>query len=101
LRATNTAEYPANAWYNLAAFYASQNDSAGTETSLRAAIAANNNWFKPHWILAQLMRRESRFAEAQREAALAAALAGGKFPEVTRTWLESDPHPGLGSKQHR
>jgi len=101
LQATNTAEYPANAWYNLAAFYASQNESAGTETSLREAIAANRNWFKPHWILAQLLRRESRFAEAQREAALAVALAGGKFPEVTRTLRETEPQPGRDPTQHR
>jgi O-antigen ligase len=101
LRATETAEYPANAWYNLAAFYASQNDSAGTEASLRAAIAANTQWFKPHWILAQLLRRESRFDEAKREAALATSLDGGKFPEVTRTWLEIDAQPGQGTAQHR
>jgi hypothetical protein len=101
LRATETAEYPANAWYSLAAFYASQNDSSGTETSLRSAIAANSRWFKPHWILAQLLRRESRFGEAQREAALAESLDGGKFPEVTHTWLEIDAQPGQGPAQHR
>ncbi len=88
LRATGTAEYPANAWYNLAAFYASQNDALDAETSLHAAIAANNQWFKPHWTLARLLLIESRLDEAQREAASAAALDGGKFPEVSRTWHE-------------
>jgi len=99
LRATRTAEYPANAWYNLAAFYASQNDAAGAEMSLRAAIAANRQWFKPHWTLAQLLVIESRPDEAQREAALAAELDGGKFPEVTRTWLEISARQGQRSAQ--
>jgi hypothetical protein len=85
LRAIGTTEYPANAWYNLAELCASQNDAAGAEISLHAAIAADNQWFKPHWTLAQLLLIESRLEEAQREAALAAVLDGGKFPEVTRT----------------
>jgi len=93
LRATGTAEYPANAWYNLAAFYASQNDAASAESSLRAAIASNHEWFKPHWALAQLLLMESRLDEAQRESDLAAMLDGGKFPEVTLTWRE------IGAKQ--
>jgi len=88
LRATGTAEYPANAWYSLAAFFASQDDAADAEMSLRAAISANTQWFKPHWALAQLLLIESRLDEAQGEAALAAVLDGGKFPEVTGTWHE-------------
>ncbi len=101
VRATGTAEYPANAWYNLAAFYASQNDAANAEMSLRAAIAANSQWFKPHWTLAQLLFMESRLDEAKREAALAAVLDGGKFPEVTRTWHEICAKQGQGSAQPR
>lgn len=88
LRATQTAEDPFNAWYNLAALYASQNDAAGAERSLRAAIAANPNWFKPHWTLAQVLRLEGRITEAAREADLAAELNGGKNPEVARTLEE-------------
>ena len=84
-QATRTAEYPANAWYNLAAFYASQNDAANAERSLRAAIAANEKWFKPHWSLARLLLIELRLTEAEQQSALAAALAGGKFPDVTVT----------------
>ena len=101
LRATGTAEYPANAWYNLAVFRASQNDAAGAEMSLRAAIAANSQWFKPHWTLAQLLLIESRLDEAKREAALAAVLDGGKFPEVTRTWREISAKHGQGLLQHK
>lgn len=99
LQATRAAEYPANAWYNLAAFYASQNDAANAEMSLRAAIAANHQWFKPHWTLARLLLIESRLDEAQREATLAAELDGGTFPEVTRTWREISATPGRRSAQ--
>jgi hypothetical protein len=101
LRATRTAEYPANAWYNLAAFYATRNDAAGAEVSLRAAIAANSKWFKPHWTLAQMLVIESRMEEARREAALAAALDGGKFPEVTRTLYEISAKQDHGVAQRK
>ena len=87
-RATRTAEDPFNAWYSLSAIRAGQNDAAGTERCLRAAIAAHPTWFKPHWTLAQVLRLESRGEEAAREAALAADLDGGKHPEVARTLQE-------------
>jgi O-antigen ligase len=84
-RATRTAEDPFNAWYSLAGILAAQNDSAGTEQALRAAIAARPNWFKPHWTLAQLLILQNRLAEARGEAARAADLDGGKHPEVAAT----------------
>jgi O-antigen ligase len=87
-RATSTAEDPFNAWYSLSAMYAARNDAAGAERCLRRAIAAHPNWFKPHWTLAQVLRFESRTQEAEREAALAAELDGGKHPEVSRTLQE-------------
>lgn len=88
LRATKTAEEPFDAWYSMAEVYAAENDPVRTESSLRAAIAARPNWFKPHWALAQLLRMESRMDDAGREAALAAELNGGKNPEVARTLAE-------------
>lgn len=84
-RATQTAEEPFNAWYNLAAFYASQDDFARTEQSLRAAMACAPTWFKPHWMLAQVLVRGARLPEAETEAARAVALDGGMYIEVTRT----------------
>jgi len=84
-RATRTAEDPFDAWYSLSTIRAGQNDAAGTERCLRAAIAAHPTWFKPHWTLAQVLRLESRGEEALREAALAADLDGGKHPEVRET----------------
>jgi hypothetical protein len=85
VRATRTSEEPFNAWYNLSALYAGQNDFANTGKCLRAAIAARPNWFKPHWTLAQVLRLEGRLEEAEREAALGADRNGGKDPEVAHT----------------
>lgn len=85
-RAPRTADDPQNAWVNLAAFYATQNNAADVEKSLRAAIAAAPNWFKPHWLLAQVLARDGRLAEAETEARAAVERDGGKDPEVTRTW---------------
>ncbi len=84
-RATQTADDPFNAWYNLAAFDAMRGDSAAAERDLRRAIAARPGWFKPHWTLARLLLLESRTAEAEAEAALAVSLNGGKHPEVSQT----------------
>ncbi len=85
LRATATAEDPFNAYYNVAEFYASRNDFARTEQNLRAAISCAPNWFKPHWMLAQVLAASGRLKEAEAEAAEGVALDGGKHEEVTRT----------------
>jgi Tfp pilus assembly protein PilF len=83
--ATQTTEAAFNAYYNLAAFYARKNDFMHTEESLRAAISFAPNWFKTHWMLAQVLQAASRLKEAEMEAALAVELDGGKHPEVTGT----------------
>jgi O-antigen ligase len=88
VRATRNAEEPQNAWLNLAFFYGRQNDFPHTEQALRAAIQAAPNWYKPHWLLAQVLRAGGRLPEASVEAALAADLDGGKNPEVSRTLAE-------------
>jgi hypothetical protein len=88
VRATRNAEEPQNAWLNLAFFYGRQNDFPHTEQTLRAAIQAAPNWYKPHWLLAQVLRVGGRLPEASVEAALAADLDGDKDPEVTRTLAE-------------
>ena len=84
-RATQTTEAAFNAYYNLAAFYARENDFFRTEQSLRAAIFHAPNWFKTHWMLAQVLQASSRLKEAEAEAAMAVALDGGKHPEVAAT----------------
>ena len=68
-RATKTADDPHNAWYSLATLHARQNDYLQTEQCLRQAIASSPNWFKPHWMLAQVLmtkgHREQVLAEAR------------------------------------
>jgi tetratricopeptide (TPR) repeat protein len=85
VRATRTAGDPHNAWYQLATLYARQNKAADTERCLRQTIAAAPNWFKPHWILAQVLLAAHRLDEARAEAALAVDLDGGKNIEVAQT----------------
>ncbi len=88
VRAVSTAEDKQNAWYNLAMMFAARNDAAQTERSLREAIAQAPYWFKPHWILAQLLYRTGRSEEAEREGSIAARLNGGKNKEVEESLRE-------------
>lgn len=65
--ATHTADDRMNAFLNLASFYAGAGDVASVETSLRSAIAAAPNWYKPHRLLAQVLALEGRNAQAAGE----------------------------------
>jgi tetratricopeptide (TPR) repeat protein len=84
-RATKTSDEPSNAWYSLAFLYARQNEFDNTERCLREAIQSSPNWFKPHWMLAQVLQTKGRHDEAQAQAELATDLDGGKNPEVRQT----------------
>jgi hypothetical protein len=79
-----SADDPQNAWINQAALDATVNDAPGVEQSLREAIAIAPNWYKPHWLLAQVLDRMGRKAEARAEARLALDRDGGKHVEVKR-----------------
>ena len=85
IRATQTSEDRQNAWYNVAGLYATQNNVSAVEESLRASIDWAPNWFKPHWILAQVLSASGRLEEAEKQAVIAADLDAGKNPEVNRT----------------
>ena len=86
VRATRRAEDRHNAQYSLATLLAAQNDSAGAEQSLRNAIAAAPNWYKPHWTLARLLALTHRDDEALSEAYAALERGGGRHAEVVDTW---------------
>jgi O-antigen ligase len=90
-RAVETSEERQNAWFNLAVFYGTRNDSPNAEMCLRRAIEASPNWFKPHWALAQVLLFSGRRPEALAEAAFAADLDGGKDAEVAN-FLQSLHH---------
>jgi O-antigen ligase len=85
-RAVQTAEDRQNAYFSLAHLYAEQNDVSGTEDNLRLAAQTAPNWFKPHWILAELLARTGRVPEARKEARMAWTLDAGKDAEVVHTW---------------
>ena len=91
-RAAETSEERQNAWYNLAGFYAAQNDAAGVEACLRRSVDASPNWFKSHWALAQVLLLSGRRTEALAEAERAADLDGGKDPEIAK-FLQSRSRP--------
>jgi hypothetical protein len=84
-RAPQTAEDRQNALVNLAAFRSMVDDARGVEQTLRVAITAAPNWFKPHWLLAQVLARDGRMVEAEAEARAAVERDAGKDPEVTQT----------------
>jgi O-antigen ligase len=84
-RSAGEAEARHTALYNLAIFFATQNDAANVERSLRGAIEWSPNWYKPHWALARLLQTQDKLPEALREAELAADCNGGKDAEVTQT----------------
>jgi len=88
VRAAQSAEERQNAWYDLALYYARQNDIPHAEQSLRSAINCAPNWFKPHWLLAEVLRAGGRMEEARAEATRAADLDNGRNSEVTRTLAE-------------
>jgi O-antigen ligase len=81
-RATETAEDRHNAYYHSALIYAGQYDFAHAETELRNAIAWDPVWFKPYWLLAQVLAAGKRLPEALQCAEQAAYLSGGRKPEV-------------------
>jgi hypothetical protein len=83
--ATRTADDTANAWYNLAIFTALRNDVASTRMGLVQASRISPNWFKPHWILAELLARQGNLKEASAEARRALRLDAAKNPEVIAT----------------
>jgi hypothetical protein len=77
-----TADDPMNAFVNLASFYAGESDVVNVEKNLRASISTAPNWFKSHWLLAQILALEGQVPAAQAEARAAAERDGGKDAEV-------------------
>lgn len=84
-RAVSTTEDRKGAFYNLAIFFATQNDPANVERCLRNSIYLAPNWFKPHWALSRLLYKEGRTQDAESEARTAVNLNGGKNAEVAET----------------
>ena len=98
-RAPKSSEERQNAWYNLAAFYATQNDAADVEACLRHSMQASPNWFKPHWALAQTLLLAGRRTEALAEGIHAVDLDGGKDPDVAKFLQSVHDLPALSKTE--
>jgi len=85
IRATQFAEDPPNAWYQLASIYGRADNRRDAERCLRLAIESAPNWFKPHWLLAKLLQASGGRTEALAEALKAVDCDGGKHAEVAET----------------
>jgi O-antigen ligase len=85
-RAAEHAPERQAACYNLALLYGLRNDAQRAEAALRRTIAVAPAWYKPHWMLAQLLRETGRLDEARPEAEVAYELNGGANAEVAETW---------------
>jgi O-antigen ligase len=85
-RAARHAAERQAACYNLALLYGLRNDPERAEAALRRTITAAPAWYKPRWMLAQLLRETGRLEDALREAEMAHGLNGGANPEVAETW---------------
>jgi len=74
VNAAGSSENPPGAFYNLAMFFATQNDAPDVERSLRTAILWAPRWYKPRWALAQLLEKEGYVPQAREEEKAANAL---------------------------
>ncbi len=83
--AVESAEQRQNGWYNRAEIAAMREDAPALETSLRSAVDAAPDWYKPHWALARFFYQQGRLPEAQAEARRVADLYGGTDEEIAAT----------------
>ena len=81
-RATLEAEDRQNAFLTLAMLQAQGGDPEPIEQSLRSAIDAAPNWYKPRAALFRLLLRLGRRDEAIEQGRRAAELAAGRYPEL-------------------
>jgi tetratricopeptide (TPR) repeat protein len=84
--------------YNLAVLHGLQDDAQRAEAALRRTIETAPTWYKPRWMLAQLLRETGRREEALREAERAYELNGGENEEVTLTRDQLRAAPGSGGR---
>ncbi len=90
IRATRFSEDRQNAFYNLAVFHASEGLSRDAEEALRSAIALAPNWYKPHWLLAEVLLSQGHAMDADTEVKLGRRLAGAAHPEIEETGKRVD-----------
>jgi O-antigen ligase len=85
IRAGEVSDDRLNALYNLAVLYSTNSDLPHAEAASRAAIEIAPRWYKPHWLLAELLLAQNRPQPAEQEALKAQDYSGRKALEVTDT----------------
>lgn len=85
-QALHESETPQSAAYSLAMYYAEEGNATKVEESLRAAAAAAPHWYKPYWMLAQVLDISGKREQALEPIRRAMELSGGQIEEVRATW---------------
>ena len=83
-RAERSGDNVADAAYQSALLALAANDPAQGERKLRQSIEAAPNWYKPHLLMAQLLRFTGRQELAAAESQRALELSGSLRPEVEK-----------------
>ncbi len=78
---------PQLAAVHLASLCVLQGRWAEAEQALAAAIRAAPEWYRPHWLLAELLSQQGRRSEAAGQARLALLLGGREHPDVLQRCL--------------
>jgi hypothetical protein len=86
VRAQRKSETPQSAAYSLAMFYAEEGNPPKVEEALRAATIAAPQWYKPYWMLAQVLDLSGKRAQAVEPIRRAMELCGNQVEEVRATW---------------
>jgi O-antigen ligase len=88
-RAEATGEDRADAAYQSALLAIGANQPQPAEQKIRQAIEDAPNWYKPHFLLAELLYFTGRTTESKDEAARAISLAGSMQASVEQTLRET------------
>jgi hypothetical protein len=90
VRAQRKSETPQSAAYSLAMFHAEEGNPSKVEEALRAATIAAPQWYKPYWMLAQVLDLSGKREQAVEPIRRARELSGNQVEEVRATWERID-----------
>jgi hypothetical protein len=84
IRSVHTSEDRQNAVYNLAVLYAYRGQTVEAEQTAREAIRIAPAWYKPRWLLAEILSGQGKVQEAAAQAHDALDLSGQKQPDTVK-----------------
>jgi O-antigen ligase len=85
IRAVTASPDPSNALYNLAALTLLQGDNQKSEVTVREAVVAAPRWYKPHWLLAEILLARGNRQDAEHEILVALDLGAHNNADVQDT----------------